>query len=174
MALWASRTDNQAAGGRCEMQADGNLVIYKPNGQAIWSTGTFGGSYTGSYLRVQDDANVVIYKTDGNPSWATQTFLEQKTVDQLTSNQELQTQPSRKIFSNNRRYFLEFTGNGKLELRINKDKSLLWQSNTNAPNGKCKIQPDGNFVIYNSQTVGMGLRNFDLRFRRKNCKMMAT
>lgn len=151
VALWSSRTNGQPAG-RCEMQADGNLVIYKTNGQAIWSSGTDGGPFVGSYLRVQDDANVVIYKPDGTPAWATQTYMEQKTVDVLNSGQQMQTQPWRKIYSNNRKFYLELTNSGNLELRLDRDKRLLWQSNTTAANARCVMQPDGNFVLYRNNS----------------------
>ncbi|MEP7192267.1 MAG: hypothetical protein ABI903_05325, partial [Actinomycetota bacterium] len=42
------------------MQGDGNLVIYRSGGVAVWSSGTVGKA--GAYVRMQDDGNVVIYQ----------------------------------------------------------------------------------------------------------------
>jgi len=51
------------------MQSDGNLVLYN-GGSGVWSTGTGGGS--SSYLTVQNDGNLVIYNSSGY-TWATMT-----------------------------------------------------------------------------------------------------
>ncbi|RFP61766.1 MAG: DUF4114 domain-containing protein [Limnothrix sp. CACIAM 69d] len=51
-------------------QTDGNLVLYSPQGQAIWATGT---ENTGANrLSIQSDGNVVLY-ADSRPLWATNT-----------------------------------------------------------------------------------------------------
>ncbi|MEP7192143.1 MAG: CHAP domain-containing protein, partial [Actinomycetota bacterium] len=42
------------------MQGDGNLVIYRSGGVAVWSSGTAGKA--GAYVRIQDDGNLVIYQ----------------------------------------------------------------------------------------------------------------
>ncbi|XP_058110938.1 mannose-specific lectin-like [Magnolia sinica] len=53
----------------CTMQTDGNLVIFAPNGRAIWTSKTAKGQ--GSYVLIlQSDRNVVIY---GGAIWATET-----------------------------------------------------------------------------------------------------
>lgn len=82
------------------LQADGNLVLYKNTGRALWASGTNGravqlaamqpdGNFViydfptplwasntagrpGSFLVVQDDGNVVIYQPNV-PVWATNT-----------------------------------------------------------------------------------------------------
>ncbi|MGW4380360.1 hypothetical protein [Kitasatospora sp. NPDC004531] len=78
-AIWSSGTwGNPGAMGR--MQADGNLVLYKPAPQlvdAIWSTGTFWSP--GAYALLQDDGNFVIYRSGGGPGtggaiWSTGTY----------------------------------------------------------------------------------------------------
>ncbi len=58
-----------AGGMKLAMQPDGNLVIYNPAGQAIWSSGTSGAANQGSRLIVQTDGNVVIYRPNGTPIW---------------------------------------------------------------------------------------------------------
>lgn len=50
-------------------QPDGNLVAYRPDGVAVWSSGTYGRG--ASRLAVQDDGNVVLYLSDGRVSWCT-------------------------------------------------------------------------------------------------------
>lgn len=86
---------------RLDMQSDGNLVLYRSDGNApLWASQTAGGGGThavmqddgnlviyggsgavwasdtagnsGAALRVQDDGNVVIYQS-GSPLWATDT-----------------------------------------------------------------------------------------------------
>jgi hypothetical protein len=68
--LWASNTSGRLAD-VCIMQADGNLVIYDPDANAIWSSNTWG--KPNSHLIAQDDGNVVIYLPSGSPVWATGT-----------------------------------------------------------------------------------------------------
>ena len=60
--LWASNTRGMGTV-RCNMQPDGNLVLYAANGQAIWASNTSG--YPGSFLRCQDDGNLVILGPGG-------------------------------------------------------------------------------------------------------------
>lgn len=70
--LWSTGTAGQPAG-RCDMQADGNLVIYKPDGQAIWSSGTWGDPYAGSKLVLQDNGNLRITQAK-SIWWESRTF----------------------------------------------------------------------------------------------------
>jgi N-acetylmuramoyl-L-alanine amidase len=59
-----------STGYKFRFQHDGNLVLYSPQGKAIWATGT---ENTGAdRLSIQTDGNVVLY--DGTkPMWATDT-----------------------------------------------------------------------------------------------------
>jgi hypothetical protein len=52
-------------------QADGNLVLYDPTTQPLWSSGTI--SAETDLLIMQDDGNLVLYKHDGTPLWNSQT-----------------------------------------------------------------------------------------------------
>lgn len=65
--LWNSHTAGQPVG-VCRMEGDGNLVIYGPNNQMIWASGTSG--HTGSRLVVLP-GKVVIYELDGRVIWST-------------------------------------------------------------------------------------------------------
>jgi hypothetical protein len=56
---------------RATMQADGNLVLYSPSGDAVWASGTDGNS--GASVVLQDDRNLVIYGADLGLLWATDT-----------------------------------------------------------------------------------------------------
>ena len=84
-------------------QGDGNLVLYRWDGAALWSSRTFGtspgeavmqgdgnfvvynsggtalwasGTYgnPGASLKIQNDGNVVVYSANGTPLWATGTY----------------------------------------------------------------------------------------------------
>ena len=53
-------------------QCDQNLVLYGPNGSALWASNTYEGD--GSVLIMQTDGNLVMYDTTGSPIWATGTY----------------------------------------------------------------------------------------------------
>lgn len=60
-----------AGGGRLVMQTDGNLVIYKPDGSALWSSYTNGKPIT--YLEMQTDGNLVAYDNARRAYWSSRT-----------------------------------------------------------------------------------------------------
>jgi hypothetical protein len=72
--LWWTRTQGTDAS-HCEMQDDGNLVLYDDSGRVFFSSGTQG--HGGSFLRLQDDGNLVVYSFDGHALWSTQTNARQ-------------------------------------------------------------------------------------------------
>jgi len=53
------------------LQGDGNLVLYKPGGRAIWSSGTVGKGAV--RLVMQYDGNLVLYRADWTPVWYSST-----------------------------------------------------------------------------------------------------
>jgi hypothetical protein len=53
------------------MQGDGNLVLYRSNGSAVWATNTAGSG--ASYLTMQEDGNLVLYTSSGQAIWNTHT-----------------------------------------------------------------------------------------------------
>lgn len=55
-------------GGRLILQADGNLVLYRPDGHAVWSTDPA----RGQEVRFQADGNLVMYR-DGQAVWQSNT-----------------------------------------------------------------------------------------------------
>ncbi len=64
--VWATDTDGYG-GLHCEMQPDGNFVVYHANGAEPWESNTAG--IPGAELRVQDDGFVVIYDAAQNVPW---------------------------------------------------------------------------------------------------------
>lgn len=68
-ALWASNTRDEDVT-RCELQADGNFVLYDKAGNPRWASNTTG--YV--HLKCQDDGNVVLYSATGLAQWATNTY----------------------------------------------------------------------------------------------------
>ena len=58
-ALWSSETVGQG-GTHCDMQDDGNCVLYTDASRALWNSGTEG--HPGAFLRCQSD---VWYTLDG-------------------------------------------------------------------------------------------------------------
>ncbi|MDY7006127.1 MAG: peptidoglycan DD-metalloendopeptidase family protein [Cyanobacteriota bacterium] len=59
-----------STGYKFRFQTDGNLVLYSPQGKAIWATGTE--NTNADLFAVQRDGNVVLYDR-GKPVWATDT-----------------------------------------------------------------------------------------------------
>lgn len=59
-----------STGYKFRFQTDGNLVLYTPQGKAIWATGTE--NTNADLFAVQRDGNVVLYSR-GKPVWATDT-----------------------------------------------------------------------------------------------------
>ncbi len=70
--LWAAGTNGKGAD-RVMMQADGNLVMYKSDGNSAWQSGTSSSSNRYAHLIVQNDGNVVIYRPDNSVVWSTHT-----------------------------------------------------------------------------------------------------
>jgi hypothetical protein len=68
-AYWS--VPNDAAGSRLAMQADGNLVLYAPDGTPRWAANTE--ENPGAWLVLQDDGNLVIYAGNGPALWASNT-----------------------------------------------------------------------------------------------------
>jgi pimeloyl-ACP methyl ester carboxylesterase len=53
-------------------QSDGNLVIYRRGGPAVWSSETTG--HSAGRLEMQGDGNLVIYNASGDPVWSSDTW----------------------------------------------------------------------------------------------------
>src|SRR6266513_1458432 len=120
-ALWASNTNGQPPK-VCIMQADGNLVIYDPNGHALWSSDTW--HDPGSHLVVQDDGNLVIYSNrTGQALWASNTAGTPVGICIMQAD-------------------------GNLVI-YDPDAHPVWASNTvGNPGSRLVVQDDGNVVIY--------------------------
>lgn len=79
--VWASGT-NGTGTIRCEMQDDGNLVLYDSSGGATWATNTAGNP--GAFLRCQDDGNLLLFRNDGAVLWTSNTFAGNRGGDSGT------------------------------------------------------------------------------------------
>lgn len=64
--LWSTSTFGKPIV-KCEMQGDGNLVLYGQNETPYWSSNTFGNH--AAFLILQDDGNLVIYSKENVPLW---------------------------------------------------------------------------------------------------------
>ncbi|MGB2925451.1 MAG: hypothetical protein WBB82_09130 [Limnothrix sp.] len=63
-------------GYRLTFQVDGNIVLYNPLGQAIWSSGTYAPADPADIFALQSDGNAVLYRQNA-PVWSTETFGNQ-------------------------------------------------------------------------------------------------
>ncbi len=95
------------------MQTDGNLVLYRQGGQALWATGTSG--QKGLTFVMQTDGNAVLYSNAGCPLWDSAT-------------------------SGNAGAFLALQDDGNLVVYGASGKAL-WASNTVVCPGGCSCLP---------------------------------
>ncbi|MDN4643851.1 curculin domain-containing protein [Arthrobacter sp. PsM3] len=132
--------------GVCIMQADGNLVLYGPDEDCVWDSKTE--NNPGSRLIVQDDGNLVIYRPDGTPVWATGTSVPDGSAVQADAmHPGALLKPRHGLKSANGLYGLMYQADGNLVLYG--PDGPLWDSGTDgSAAGVCIMQADGNLVLY--------------------------
>jgi pseudomonalisin len=159
------------------MQDDGNLVLYRTNGRALWATGTDGRAIRhavmqndgnlvlydyagrprwasgtngqwGSYLVVQDDGNVVIYRPL-SPIWASNSQRTSEHCDPQTTLQPgAVLARGSSVRSANGKYNLVMQDDGNLVL-YQANGPALWATGTNGIAIRHAVmQRDGNLVLY--------------------------
>ena len=69
--IWSTHTHGIAIRSGMVLQTDGNLVLYRYNGRAVWSSGTYRTEVDRFVL--QNDGNFVGYGKYGTVFWATHT-----------------------------------------------------------------------------------------------------
>ncbi len=134
------------------MQSDGNLVVYSPTNQPLWSTGTAGSNATG--FEMQDDGNLVLYTF----RWSAGTYVwppppgpfppaDCSIGINLNAPQVL---PSGKcITSPKRQYLLYMPPDGNLFIYDIAHNVGTWGAATGGhPGAYAVLQTDGNFVVY--------------------------
>ncbi|HVX20599.1 MAG TPA: hypothetical protein VHB02_04565 [Acidimicrobiales bacterium] len=134
------------AGAYMDMQSDGNLVMYAPNGTALWATGTT--DYPGAYAELQDDGNVVVYSSGGTALWSTHTSFNREdrgwalcTGSRLYAGQQLRAAP--------------WTSGTYMTMKTNCDLVIIdgsgnqeWTSNTDDTNGRNFTKSEEDSTLY--------------------------
>ena len=143
------RWDSQTDGqpaGVCVMQADGNLVLYGPDEEHVWDSET--DNNPGSRLFIQDDGNAVIYRPDGTAIWATETSLPgSNAAEGHVMHPGTALNANHTVRSANDLYGMTYQADGNLVLHG--PDGPLWDSRTGGePTGVCVMQADGNLVLY--------------------------
>jgi hypothetical protein len=171
---------NLPNGAELIMQPDGNLVLYPPDGAAVWATNTW--DTPADHAIMQTDGNFVVYDANGKAYWSTDTwgnpgaylvlqltgnlvvYSSNNTVlwqsnsaqswgfpNELTADEQLNVND--RLVSRNGRYSLTMQGDGNLALN-DPNSSQLWASNTSDSGAThAVLQPDGNFVLYDNQNI---------------------
>ena len=137
-ALWSTKTQGNP-GAHAVMQTDGNLVVYRTDGVAIYgsATDTFGGSN----LALQDDGNLVIYQS-GRAIWDR---FSGRLFNSVLPGQSLGV--NQWIMSTDHRYRLIMQGDGNLVEY--QGSSALWATNSAGnPGAYAVMQTDSNLVVY--------------------------
>ncbi|MFF2743976.1 trypsin-like serine protease [Kitasatospora sp. NPDC058048] len=146
--LWESGTSGNN-GAWAYVQPDGNLVVYKSDGNpaagtgALWASGTWGQS--GAFLKLRNDGNVAMVKADGSSTvWsAGTTRLDQKL------NSDTKIKPGQWFQSQTA--VVEMQADGNLVRYRRADAEPTWNTNTAGNKGAwAYVQTDGNFVLYKS------------------------
>ncbi len=139
--------------GRCTliMQGDGNLVLYFPGFQAVWSSKTSGSDV--AYCIMQGDGNLVLYNASGIPRWASATDRHPGAtlVMQDDGNLVIYAASGTPLWSSGTNWlqpkpvFSKGTGN-----RLNPNEGLASNDSLISANGRFRfiMQGDGNLVLY--------------------------
>jgi hypothetical protein len=136
-------TGGAGAGASVTMQSDGNLVVYN-GGTAKWNSNTAG--FSGANLDLQDDSNLVIYHS-GHPVWD---WGSGYLGNQLNG---WSLGPGSYLLSPNHQYELIMQpSDGNLVLyRVG--GAALWSTGGAGAGASAVMQGDGNFVVYNGGTA---------------------
>lgn len=121
---------------RAVMQTDGNFVVYAGS-RAVWSSTTAG--YPGSVLALQDDGNLVIY-VNGWAVWSKDRLL----YDTLHPNASMSNGQSRMSPNHEYRLFMQSDGN----LVLYRGDTAVWATGTSGSGHRLVMQGDGNLVLY--------------------------
>jgi YD repeat-containing protein len=134
------------------MQSDGNLVVYSPSNQPLWSTGTAGSNATG--FEMQDEGNLVLYAfrwSGGTSSWpppsgpyppATCSIGHVLNAPQILPSNKCITSPKGQ-------YMLWIAPDGNLMIYDLARNVTTWMPvGGGHPGAYGAMQVDGNFVLY--------------------------
>jgi RHS repeat-associated protein len=140
------------------LQTDGNFVLYNPASSALWSTGTYGTN--ASVISMQDDANLVLYVFKWQagvyvaPTGGTIPYDGCRVGSSLFAGQVLASGSC--LESASGRYMLLMQSDGNLFIYDRSAGQVTWAANTYGhPGAVASLQSDGNFVVYDSNGVGI-------------------
>ena len=137
-------TGTAGRGDHLAMQADGNVVVYSADDRPVWSTGT--DDEAGSYLVLQTDGNLVLYRQDGTPAWASSVGhrIPEPADSDLDAGQTLRR--GHQLTSDDGRFRAVMQRDGNL-VGYSRD-GVVWNTGTTGPDNRLVLQEDGNAVIY--------------------------
>ena len=147
-AVFTSNTANSGAN-FLRMQPDGNLVLYKPGGVAVWDTDTQGTGATATIgndcvLRVNDGNGDLLWdQQNGKPAPPAPKRFTLGTGERLNLGQSL--------WSANERCELALQPDGNLVIYRNgrSPENVAWTEYLHGQGGQFLImQPDGNLILY--------------------------
>lgn len=141
--VWATMTSLENSYMR--VQPDGNVVLYAPENDPLWNTGTYHSGNTTPKL--QDDGNLVVYRSDGLAIWDSQGYIgapsyrtTKRVLGGLGSGKALQ--------SANGEFVLKMQADGNLVVYNATNGAAINWTMTTVPDTNLQVQADGNVVIY--------------------------
>ncbi|MFG2919003.1 trypsin-like serine protease [Kitasatospora sp. NPDC048298] len=147
--LWSTGTSGND-GAWAYVQPDGNLVVYKKDGNSagngagsLWASNTYG--QNGAFLLLQANGDLSMMKADGSAAvWSAGTTRLDAKLDsdtKIKTGQWFQSQTA----------VVEMQEDGNLVRYRRTDAAPTWHTNTSGNKGaSAYVQPDGNFVVYKS------------------------
>lgn len=144
IALRQTHTNNIGVGyKRLKLQTDGNLVIYDSANTPHWSMWAQVGSITPAVrLTMQNDGNLVAYSSSNNAIWHIGTHSSGTGAFNVVNVSQINSKLS------------EINGAVNMGASLTSGNEIYANQYLSSPNKKfiAKLQTDGNFVIYNSDS----------------------
>ena len=131
------------------LQSDGNFVLYGPQGQPLWDTGTEG--RPSQRVIMQNDGNLVIYDGNNSPLWnsGTEGFPGAKLIDQNDGNQVIYGTGGQVLWASNTVVPATPAKPTKGDRLVSNQGLMSGGSLVSADKGfKLVMQSDGNLVQY--------------------------
>ncbi|NEM91023.1 hypothetical protein [Galbitalea soli] len=130
------------------IQTDGNVVIYDPSNNPVWSSGTGQTDATGGLFRLQDDGNLVYQAADHSVIWNSASVY-----GVLYAGEVLRDQWMMRKYG----FRLVMQHDGNLVLLRESNSTVVWNSNTDVNVGAYTIlqATDGNLVVYSSAKTAL-------------------
>ncbi|MGW4645155.1 hypothetical protein [Kitasatospora sp. NPDC004289] len=147
-AMWSSGTWGNP-GAYAEMQADGNLVVYRQDGTALWSTRTWGSPGAKAYFNQAGNLYVLVANVSSKALWESHTTRRAASFcDADASRPDHQGELYAGSWAQSASVWLIMQPDGNLVIYRKRDDAPIWSSGTwHMYPWVLNMQADGNLVM---------------------------